>query len=74
MKDKIFIEMLSRSEKEINEMCDSGMFNSIIQGYCLCLLDRLGAKFNDNDINIITNDILDFVSSEEARKRYKECS
>lgn len=70
MKEKIFIEMLFRSEKEINEMCDSGMFNSIIQGYCLCLLDRLGVNFDDSDINTITNDMLDFVSAEDARNRY----
>lgn len=70
MKEKIFIEMLFKSEKEINEMCDSGMFNSIIQGYCLCLLDRLGVNFDDFDINIITNDMLDFVSTEDARNRY----
>ena len=68
----IFAEMIIKGEKEINEMCDSGMFNSIIQGYCLCLLDRLEAKCDDKDINIITNDILDCVSAEDARNRYKK--
>ena len=58
-------------KEELNEMIDSGMFNSIIRGYNLLLLDRLEINYDEHDINIIMSEILDFKSADEARQRYE---
>ena len=61
---KMFHSMLQKSREEIDEMCDSGIFNEIIQGYVLYALDELGI-----DAKIRMSAIFDEVSASEARAR-----
>lgn len=58
------MDMWSKSPEEINKMCDSGMFNSIIEGYILLAFDEMGIT---NDIRL--SHIFDTYSAEDARER-----
>ena len=57
--------MYKRSPEEINDMCDSGMFNEIIEGYILLACDEAGKEL---DINI--SNFLSRYSAQDARNRY----
>lgn len=57
--------MYKRSPEEINDMCDSGMFNEIIEGYILLAFDEAGKEL---DINI--SNFLSRYSAQDARNRY----
>ena len=74
--DKIMntIDMWSKSKKEINDMCNSGMFNDIIKGYCIIVCKELGVS--DEDIsNYSFYKLFDFVGAEKAREKaeVKDC-
>lgn len=62
---KLTMDMLKKSPAEINQMCDSGMFSSIIQGYILLACDEAGT---DLDINL--SNLFDMYSAQDARNRY----
>lgn len=61
----ITADMYKRSPEEINDMCDSGMFNEIIEGYILLAFDEAGKEL---DINI--SNFLSRYSAQDARNRY----
>ena len=61
----ITADMYKRSPEEINDMCDSGMFNEIIEGYILLACDEAGKEL---DINI--SNFLSRYSAQDARNRY----
>lgn len=70
MTDKEYIDfvqsMYGKTEEEINIMANSGMFNSIIEGYCKIVAKDLGVKEEDiEDYNFYS--LFDMVSAEEAR-------
>lgn len=56
-----------KSPKEINEICDSGMFNSIIEGYCRIVFEELGLADKLNNYRF--SRLFDDVGAEQARKR-----
>lgn len=62
--------ILLKSKSEINEMCDSGMFNSIIKGYCLKVFDDLG--LSDRLVGYSFSRLFDYMSAEEARQKSEE--
>lgn len=57
-------DMWHKSQEEINQMCDSGMFNSIIQGYILLACDEAGIE-----LNIQFSRLFDTYSAQDARER-----
>ena len=60
--------MWKKSKEEINDMCNSGMFNDIIKGYCIIVCKELGVQ--DEIINDYSfNRLFDFVGAEQARKQ-----
>lgn len=64
-------EMFLKSKAQINEMCDSGMFNSIIEGYTIFAMQKLGIE--DGVIKRINFDALfDRVNANTARKTKSE--
>ena len=72
MKQDLFLKMISTSEDEINAMADTGMFNSIIQGYLIATLRHLDYTSDDiGDAVDALTDILDNMNAEEARQLAK---
>lgn len=66
-----FMAMCQKSRDEINEMFESGMFNSILKGY---LIRAMKADHSDADIRAtlrVLDDTLDFTSAEEARTEWE---
>lgn len=66
-----FMAMCQKSRDEINEMFESGMFNSILKGY---LIRAMKADHSDTDIRAtlrVLDDTLDFTSAEEARTEWE---
>lgn len=61
----ITADMYKRSPEEINDMCDSGMFNEIIEGYILLACDEAGKEFGINISNLFNK-----YSAQDARNRY----
>lgn len=61
----ITADMFKRSPEEINDMCDSGIFNSIIQGYILLACDEAGIK-----LDMQLSRLFDMYSAQDARDRY----
>lgn len=61
----ITADMFKRSTKEINDMCDSGMFNEIIEGYILLACDEAGIK-----LDMQLSRLFDMYSAQDARDRY----
>lgn len=57
--------MYKRSPEEINDMCDSGMFNEIIEGYILLAFDEAGIK-----LDMQLSRLFDMYSAQDARDRY----
>lgn len=61
--------ILDKKDREIDEICDTGRFDTIIKGYCLLVLDANDAidiyRKNDEDIY----DYLKFYSANDARSR-----
>ena len=65
---ELFISMASKSEEEINAMCDTGMFNEIIQGYCVLALKQLGLSSKEVDFR----SIFDEFTAYDARHKCKQ--
>ena len=61
----ITADMYKRSPEEINDMCDSGMFNEIIEGYILLAFDEAGIK-----LDMQLSRLFDMYSAQDARDRY----
>ncbi len=61
----ITADMHKRSPEEINDMCDSGMFNEIIEGYILLACDEAGKELGINISNFLSR-----YSAQDARNRY----
>ncbi len=61
----ITADMYKRIPEEINDMCDSGMFNDIIEGYILLACDEAGKELGINISNLFNK-----YSAQEARNRY----
>lgn len=66
----ISIRMEDKTAAEIDEMCDSGMLNSIIEGYVLLALEELGLA--DEAGNLRFSRFFDEHSAAEARARVGE--
>lgn len=63
-------EVWNKKPEEIDEMCDSGMFNSIIKGYALLTLDELGlTEEYGRRFDTTLSDVFNFKSAADARKR-----
>lgn len=58
-----------KSPEEINDLCDTGMFNSIIEGYCRIVLDDLGLTDKLNGYSFFR--LFDTVGAAEARAKSK---
>lgn len=63
----ITADMYKRSPEEINDMCDSGMFNEIIEGYILLACDEAG-----KELGINLSNLLSIYSAQDARNRLFE--
>lgn len=61
----ITADMYKRSPEEINNMCDSGIFNEIIEGYILLACDEAGKELGINISNLFNK-----YSAQDARNRY----
>lgn len=61
----ITADMFKRIPEEINDMCDSGMFNDIIEGYILLACDEAGIK-----LDMQLSRLFDIYSAQDARDRY----
>lgn len=60
----ITADMYKRSPEEINDMCDSGMFNEIIEGYILLACDEAC-----KELGINLSNLLSIYSAQDARNR-----
>lgn len=67
-----FHSMMRKKPEEINEMCDSGMFNSIIEGYILLAFDALELTEIHKDKLQHVSKLFDEYSAQEARDRRKK--
>lgn len=68
-----FAKTVNKPPEHYNEIVNSGMCNSIIEGYILIALDQLDLINDDNRDNIAKiHWIFDEFSAEEARERYKK--
>lgn len=61
----IDLNLLMKSETEINEMADSGMFNSIIEGYIRAVFNNL--ELSDKLKGYSFSRLFDTVSAADAR-------
>lgn len=63
-------EMMALLPEERDEIIDTGAFNSIIEGYLILTLKKMG--YSDKDIfaaaNILQNEILEYDTAKNARK------
>lgn len=62
---KFLMTMWKKKPDEINAMCDTGMFNDIIEGYCRIVFNDLGLSDKLSDYSF--SRLFDEVSAEEAR-------
>lgn len=69
----LFFEMIKKSEEEINEMFNSGMFNSLTVGYAKIALSRMELdKAALQDFEKQMKYVFDEYTAKEARKAYSE--
>lgn len=71
MSQDLFTRMMSTLEDEINAMADTGMFNSIIEGYLIATLRSL--DYSDPDIQEAVralHRLFDSMDAAEARNEY----
>ena len=66
-KKALLEDIYSRRTNEIDIYASSGMFNSIIKGYCLFALEAVGVT----DLSIDFNKLFDNITVEEARAKAK---
>lgn len=65
----LFKEFVNKSEEELNEIINTGMFNSIIEGYLIITLKGLGASNEDiKKARIELKAVLDETTAGEARQ------
>lgn len=63
--------ILNKTEEEINELANSGMFNEIIKGYCILAMERAG--YTNEDIKELDfNSLFDETLAGEARAAVKK--
>lgn len=63
--------ILNKSEEEINELANSGIFNEIIKGYCILAMKDAG--YTNEDIKKLDfNSLFDETLAGEARAKAKE--
>lgn len=72
MSAEMFIKMITKTEEEINDMFNSGMFNSLATGYGKMALQAMGMKKEEirrfeETMNVMFSDY-DAIA---ARKAYK---
>ena len=60
-------EMMSKKPADIDRMCDTGMFNSIIEGYCRIVFDDLGLTDKLKGYSFYS--LFDMVSAKQAREK-----
>jgi hypothetical protein len=65
---KLTQEMYSKNKEEINVMANSGMFNSIIEGYCRLAFEQVGLSAED----VSFYHLFDLYTAEDARKKAEE--
>lgn len=58
-----------KSPEEINDLCNTGMFNSIIEGYCRIVFEELG--LSDKLKGYSFYELFDFVDAATARAKSK---
>lgn len=68
---RLMREMFSKSEEEINEMFNSGVFNDIVKGYAVMMLRQCGLDEKIKECLVELNHAFDELTSGEAR-RYLE--
>lgn len=68
---RAFAEAISKPESYYNDIINSGMCNSIIEGYILLALDEAGIEITRDQRRIISH-VFDNYSAEEARERADE--
>lgn len=71
---KLMMEMYTKSQEEVNEMFNSGIFNEIVKGYVARLLSE-HKIFGDEAIEKAMSDmnrIFDEMTAGEAREFYKK--
>lgn len=66
---EIFNEYVKKTPEEINAICDTGMFNSIIEGYCRIVFSDLGVSERLEEYSF--SGLFDFVSAKQAREKCK---
>lgn len=62
-------KMMSKTSADIDRMCDTGMFNSIIEGYCRVVFDDL--DLTDKLKGYSFYSLFDMVSAAQAREKAK---
>ena len=65
---RAFAEAISKPQSYYNDIINSGMCNSIIEGYILLALDEAGIDLTRAQRNSISR-VFDNYSAEDARKR-----
>lgn len=61
--------IIKKSPEEINLLCDTGTFNSIIEGYCRIVFDDLGLSEHLKGYSF--SELFDEVSAADARTKCK---
>lgn len=65
--------MFGKSNEEINEMFNSGMFNEIVKGFTAMLLSESGLSDEEVKEKLrVMDSLFDEVTAGEARKLYKK--
>lgn len=59
-----------KPESHYNDIVDSGMFNSIIEGYILLAMDELGIELKNGQRRVIPY-LFDTYNAQDARNRAK---
>lgn len=69
---KMFMELMTKSKEDIENMVNTGFFNEIIQGYAIGAMERAGLS-NEEQKKVIGSfsSVFDDVKAGEARSKYK---
>ena len=68
---KALKELWVKPPEYFNSIIDSGMCNSIISGYVLLVLEKMGVE-PPSDILKIINTVLDFQNAQAARNKFSD--
>lgn len=67
------ISLMQKSESELNEIVDTGMFNEVIKGYLVLALQETTKTYEEIMGALIALDhVFDDVDAAQARKAYRE--